>query len=100
MWVLNAPVGLEYSYALKKSNFITSLSLFAPIIDVGNVINYRIKGTTDSREIQIEEIISPGIYLVAGITRRFPFSVGVGYQANPGRLGAFVAFDLPLFKLK
>ncbi|GEM_PF-5599078 len=99
-WVLSAPVGLEYSLAFKKSRFVSSFSIFVPLLDVGNVINYSDRNSDDDREVQIEQVISPGGYLVFGISRRFPVSVGIGYQGNPDRLGAFIALDLPLFKLK
>ncbi|MGB3463717.1 MAG: hypothetical protein WBA74_00530, partial [Cyclobacteriaceae bacterium] len=101
VWVLNAPVGLEYSNPMRIDSFYKgSWSVFLPLLDVGNVINYRIEDPADDRDVQIEEILSPGIYVVFGLSNRFPFSLGVGYQGNPNRLGAFIAFDLPLFKLR
>lgn len=97
-WVVNALVGPEFSFA-NDYVFAKSLSFFFPLIDVGNIINYQVKGFDDERDVQIEKIISPGGFVVFGISKRFPLSIGAGYQWNPNRLVSFIAFDLPLFKI-
>ena len=101
---LNAPVGIEHSWSVNSNKM--SFSFFMPIIDLGNIINYRIdeiKGNSstsaDDRTIKIENVISPGIYAILGLSKRYPFSTGLGYQMNPHRLNFMLAFDLPLFKI-
>ena len=101
---LNAPVGIEHSRSVNSNKM--SFSFFMPIIDLGNIINYRIdeiKGNSstsaDDRTIKIENVISPGIYAILGLSKRYPFSTGLGYQMNPHRLNFMLAFDLPLFKI-
>ena len=102
---LFAPVGFESSWRVRKN----SLSLFLPIIDVGNIINYRINEIKDSdndedsdddRLFKLENIISPGAFVVWGASKRFPFALQAGYQFNPRRFSLMVTFDLPLFRLK
>ena len=102
--VLLAPIGLEVGGRIgKKEN--GSLSLFIPVLDVGNVINYQIKDEQlktngDERTFKFENLISPGAFVMYGVSKRFPLSIGAGWQANPSRFAAMIAFDLPLFRLK
>ncbi len=95
---LFAPVGAEYSWRWKRK-FAQSFSLFLNVMDIGNVINYRLTNKNDENRnvINFENILSPGLFAVFGIVRKVPLSTGIGYQANPGRLTVFAAFDLPLF---
>jgi hypothetical protein len=96
---ITAPVGIEHSWRSKGHK--TSFSLFASVLDVGNVINYRINDSQGSdKTFLLENIVSPGLFGVFGLSKRFPFSVGAGYQFNPQRASIFVAFDLPLFRLR
>ncbi len=102
-FTINAPIGLEFAKSFKSKR--GSWSLFLPLLDVGNVVNYRIdeikaSGTGDDRSFKFENIVSPGAYVVFGLSKRFPFSWGIGYQTNPDRINTFLAFDLPLFRLK
>jgi hypothetical protein len=98
-FALNAPVGVEHSWRFK--NHAGCFSLFASLIDVGNVINYRLNQAEKSEKtFLLENVISPGLYAVLGLSKRFPLSLGLGYQLNPQRANVFIAFDLPLFRLK
>ena len=96
---INAPIGLEYSWPISKCKIIRNISLFAPIIDFGNIISASLDEENDKevRNPNYEQIFSPGGYLVFGISNDFPLSVGIGYQVYPGRIGFFVGIDMPLF---
>lgn len=99
--VLSAPIGVEYSRKIKHM----SLSIFGSLLDVGNIINYRINedraaNVEDDRSFKIENIVSPGLFIALGVSKRFPFSILAGYQFNPQRFTVTAAFDLPLFRLK
>ena len=96
---INAPIGLEFSLPRRKCKIIRNISLFAPIIDFGNIISASLDEENDKevRNPNYEQIFSPGGYLVFGISNDFPLSVGIGYQVNPGRIGFFVGIDMPLF---
>jgi outer membrane biosynthesis protein TonB len=96
---INAPIGLEFSLPRRKCKIIRNISLFAPIIDFGNIISASLDEENDKevRNPNYEQIFSPGGYLVFGISNDFPLSVGIGYQVNPGRFGFFVGIDMPLF---
>jgi len=96
---INAPIGLEFSLPRRKCKIIRNISLFAPIIDFGNIISASLDEENDKevRNPNYEQIFSPGGYLVFGISNDFPLSVGIGYQVYPGRIGFFVGIDMPLF---
>lgn len=98
---LLAPIGLEGSFLLspfKKLRFTSSL-LFS-IIDIGNIVNYRLfDSRTDSNVVRFENIISPGIFTVIGLSKKWPIALIGGYQMNPQRISAGLVVDMPLFAL-
>jgi len=114
-----APVGIAVSrsfYFKEKDRF--SLSLFGSLVDVGALASYRIKTQSSEvstlPEIKLENIISPGAYLVLGLPR-IPISIGYGYQISPqlrsvndqsvelgeraDRWSGFIAVDIPLVNI-
>lgn len=90
-----APTGLEYTLSKDSGK---SISFMASIIDIGNVINYRLLGTqTDSDEVvRFERILSPGIHVSYGIWQKLPISINAGYQWNPQRVSIGAFMDMPL----
>ena len=78
---ITAPVGLSVSTSSPKG---WSYSLFGSIIDVGGIAQYRLNEPDNSIEAEIElsNIISPGLNLVVGFPKS-PFSFGGGIQAAP-----------------
>lgn len=104
-WTLNAPIGLNYNpWTQAKHKRWSGISFFVPVIDVGNIINYRINASgsenvTDQRAIMFENIISPGLHLMYQPFEKFPLAIGGGWQSNPNRALFHVSFDLPLFNI-
>jgi hypothetical protein len=112
---LAVPFGLELAYAFKNS----SLSLFVPVIDVGTIASARFNGDDEVEsqpEVGFQQVFTPGIYLVWGITESKPISLGLGLQrvpklreveeGEPGagdkvdvrRFSAVLAVDVPVFR--
>jgi len=77
---LFAPLGI----AISKGTPAGSISVFASVIDVGALVNFRFKDPYTSRlpEFKLQNIVAPGAYLIYGIPR-FPISVGGGIQYGP-----------------
>ncbi|TRX37305.1 hypothetical protein FNW52_04905 [Flavobacterium sp. ZT3R18] len=119
---ISAPIGLSISYGL--NNNWGSISLFAPLLDLGAIVDYKLEyeneGTPDetleSKDYTIElgQIFSPGAYIVYGIGANIPISIGIGGQYGPGlsrinddkstqvnnpywKWNAFLSVDIPLF---
>ncbi|MCC2599667.1 hypothetical protein [Sphingobacterium sp. FBM7-1] len=90
-----APTGLEYTMSLGRGQ---SLSVMGSVIDIGNVINYRLLGTQEDQEdvVQFERILSPGLHVSYGSFGKLPLAFNAGYQWNPGRFSAGVFLDMPL----
>lgn len=84
---LTAPVGLEASMSLKKSNTRScgSLSLFFQLLDLGAILNYRLGDEVSPLPdvVRLSQVYSPGVSLQYGF-RNSPFTIGVGYQRSPG----------------
>ncbi len=119
---ITMPVGISFSWGNlgpKRKN-PWSIGLFVPLIDLGAVASYRIKNDTTSTglqeaetvpTIQLKHLISPGLFLEAGIPRT-PLSFGLGIQLGPRlrtvnsqnndvsntyvRFGATLKVDIPL----
>jgi hypothetical protein len=79
-----APVGLSFSWGLKKQ-WIESISLFVPVIDVGAAFALRFKSDLKALPDQLswDNILAPGIHLVAGF-RNSPLTVSAGAQYGAG----------------
>ncbi|MBT1704737.1 hypothetical protein [Chryseosolibacter indicus] len=116
---LIAPVGVALNYGLGRGG---SVSLFAPLLDVGAIAEFRLSdtGTQLTESIKLGNILSPGGYVVYGLPANIPIGIGIGTQYGPGlfevnsqgpgqtvnsyenpswRWNAFVAVDIPLFNL-
>jgi hypothetical protein len=78
------PASMGFS-ANKGLQNLGSLSFYVPVIDVGALFAFRFKDdqTTVQPNIEWENILSPGGYLVYGFGRDIPVSVGLGGQAAP-----------------
>ncbi len=122
---VTAPVGIAISKGLGLYNngtTIGALSLYATLIDVGAIAGYRLKNDSTSldQKVTINDIFTPGGYLVYGIglpiksLSYVPLSVGYGwqygsrlyYKKDDGKLAIsdksrwksnwFIAIDIPL----
>lgn len=123
-FALSAPIGLSISYGL--DNNWGALSLFVPIIDLGAIVDYKLKyknEDTPAEEVEskdytvkLGQIFSPGVYFVYGFGANIPLSFGIGGQYGPGlskidedssthlsnpywKWNAFLSVDIPLFNL-
>jgi hypothetical protein len=81
-WGVTAPIGISISGSLRKRH--GSFSAFVSIIDIGALVSFRFANDTVSTipNIQLKDIISPGIFLSWGIPKS-PLSVNFGYQMGP-----------------
>lgn len=116
---ISAPVGLSANFGFRKGG---SISLFGSLIDIGAVVDYRLKYDSSASQvnkeykIELGNIFSPGIFIVYGLPFNIPVSVGYGGQYGPGlndvstsgvnvvnkpywRENIFVSVDIPLFNL-
>ncbi len=113
-----APVGLYLQPwgAFKNRG---SLGIFLPIIDIAAPVRLRLDGSKDTQtlpDFELQDIISPGFYLVYGFPNS-PFAVNAGIQYGPKlrdipestdggftsadsyRFGAGVTIDIPLLTI-
>lgn len=124
---LHGPIGFSVSYGFKKWGAISG---FVSVFDLGAIIDYKLtkdsvitsngasSGTVVKKEgkITLEQIVSPGVYLVYGFPGNIPLSLGVGTQYGPGlskisqggvnvvnnpswRPCVFLSVDIPLVNL-
>ena len=121
-FALSAPIGLSVSWGLNRN--WGAISLFVPLLDLGAIVDYKLKyeneGTpaeqVESKDytIRLGQIFSPGIYAVYGFGANIPLSFGIGGQYGPGlskidednstkvtnpywRWNVFLSIDIPLF---
>jgi hypothetical protein len=134
------PIGVEASVRIPscmmnrlfKCSLVGSVSVLASAIDVGALTSTRLTSTTTTTtttgtttagstaaaetvtdsDVSFAQVFAPGIFVVAGITRTWPLSVGYGVQRVPKlrkinngdavdvtRRGVvFVAVDVPIFR--
>lgn len=91
-----SPIGIEYTFSRPSKR---SISFMFSLIDIGNIINYRLLlEENEVEEVNFERIFSPGIIASYGIPR-LPLSIMAGGMANPLRCVAGISFDLPLFSV-
>jgi hypothetical protein len=112
-WGFTAPVGLAGSVGFNKGG---SLSIFAGIIDVGQIVQYRIvhdtiaKTTVAMPEIQWGDIVSPSLQLIYGFPWYIPLSIGAGCQLLPMKISdnklkfkpcfsASITYDIPIINI-
>jgi hypothetical protein len=124
---LHGPIGFSVSYGFKKWGAISG---FLSVFDLGAIIDYKLtqdsvitsngasSGTVVKKagKITLEQIVSPGVYLVYGFPWNLPISLGVGTQYGPGlskisqggvnvvnnpswRPCVFLSVDIPLVNL-
>ncbi|KAA5536779.1 hypothetical protein F0919_03665 [Taibaiella lutea] len=124
---VTAPIGISVSHGFNKGG---SLSVFASLFDIGAIVDYQLQkdtvitsatqtGTAIQKDysIKLQQIISPGFYLVYGAPWNIPLALGAGAQYGPGlgkidlgtndllernpswRFNVFLAVDLPFFNL-
>ncbi len=107
--VLSAPIGIDISfnpYQIRKKNhgdsYSRNMSFFISVLDVGNIINYRINKADSAlnEDVKFEQIFSPGFFLTWSPFRKLPLSFAIGYQTRPDRFASFLAFDLPIIRLR
>jgi hypothetical protein len=84
---LTAPIGIAFSkssdYPFGKK-WRSSYSIFASVIDLGAFTSFRFRDTINNAQpkVTIENIFSPGLYIIYGIPRT-PISIGGGWQYGP-----------------
>lgn len=111
-WGLGSPLGMNISYCIAEN---WSISLFASVIDLGPLVNYRIQQPEgDIPDMSWSDVIAPGGYAVLGLPCFV--SLGVGSQLSPylesieeeakilrvtraWRFQMFLAVDIPLMNL-
>lgn len=126
---VTAPIGISYTPGFLSWGKCGSLSLFAPLIDLGAIVNYKLKkdsvvnssgqsqvAISKDYSVTLAQIVSPGIFLVYGVGANLPLAIGFGAQYGPGisridsnnntvinnpswRYNIFLAVDLPFFNL-
>lgn len=101
-----SPIGLEITFGRRESKLSKngklslrkknkeykattfkggSFGLFASILDLGAVVNYRLSNNSDTnlpQEITFKQVFSPGAYLNFGC-RNSPLTIGAGVQYTP-----------------
>lgn len=99
---LFVPIGLEYSYGTASGN---SFSVMLSPIDMGYPINLKLQGI--EKKVEFSELVAPSVSLAWGLPK-YPLTLGIGYQKGrrynginktEQRILAFIAFDMPLFRL-
>jgi len=86
---LSAPVGIAYSFGrIGKGNKNLkggqSLTIFAPVIDVGALAAFRFGDDSSNvaSTVELKNIVAPGLFVYYGF-RRCPISIGGGLQVGP-----------------
>ena len=112
---LSAPVGLSYTIGTDSGRYF---GVFVPVIDVGALTVLRFSDDTsyDLPSLKWGNLISPGLYFVAGFKEKVPLAFGIGGQFGPSlrkvevqgnqanpiqelgswRIGAFLSVDIPV----
>ena len=111
-----APVGLAFSWGGDSQEEIqASYTIFASLIDIGAVVNFRIQDETSLLpELSFQNIFAPGAYFVYGF-KNSPLALSAGLQYGPElrrvtvdnaeinsqawRFGISVLVDIPLFRI-
>jgi hypothetical protein len=121
---LSLPIGFDFSLRLgnrrEESQSSWSLGLFAQLIDLGAMLNYRLNTQANSLPdaVTLRSLVSPGLTLNAGLPNS-PVTIGFGYQYTPAlrhiskeehdeptskllnahRWQLRLAYDIPLFRI-
>ena len=121
---LSLPIGFDFSLRLghrqDESQSSWSLGLFAQLIDLGAMLNYRLNTQANSLPdaVTLRSLVSPGLTLNAGLPNS-PVTIGFGYQYTPAlrhiskeahgestgdllnahRWQLRLAYDIPIFRI-
>ena len=113
---LTAPIGVAFSKSLQGKKTSSAISVFFTLFDVGAIAGYRLNddSTVLEQKITLDNIFTPGAFLVYGLPWNLPISIGVGgqygsklYKVEPSgtlsisdqsrwRWSAFIGVDIPL----
>jgi len=106
---LSLPVGVELSAGS------TRVSFFFPILDLGAVASFRLGDAKSETapNVTFASVIAPGVFVTFSVHKDWPVAIGAGWQYAPrlrnlvsgkevdaSRVGAFIAADIPLFRLR
>jgi CRISPR/Cas system CMR-associated protein Cmr5 small subunit len=83
---LSIPIGIGiYKNTPKCKKIIGHIGIYCSVIDLGVPASFRLSGDSTSRlpEMKIQNIIAPGVCLVAGRLFNSSFSLGAGLQYGP-----------------
>ncbi len=82
---ITAPVGIAFNRGLHSFG---SISVFASVIDIGAIVDYRISNDSTSidQTIHLENILSPGVSLAYGLPWNIPLTISGGWQYGPNLL--------------
>jgi hypothetical protein len=106
---LTAPIGFTFSNGWGHCG---SISLFAGVFDIGNVIQYKLNNQgAYEQNVSLAGIVSPSIHLAYGFPWYLPITFGAGWQwVSPAsnttnniqlssHFNLFLGVDIPLFNL-
>lgn len=82
---ISLPMGFEYTWKLKKGQEnSSSFGIFAQLIDLGAMLNFRVSDSTSTlpEKVEFSQIFSPGGSLTYGFNNS-PLTIGLGYQYTP-----------------
>jgi len=126
---VTAPIGISFTPGLLSWERGGAISLFTSLIDLGAIVDYKLKKentvneqgqeeavVTKDYSVKLGQIFSPGVYVVYGFFENLPLSLGFGTQYGPGlskitagdnpvvtnpswRWNVFLAVDMPFFNL-
>ncbi len=78
---ITLPMGFELTFKAKRNQNSASWGIFAQLVDLGAVLNFRLDNQTSTLpdKITFKQIFSPGGMLTYGVTNS-PLTLGLGYQ--------------------
>ena len=82
---ITLPIGFEATFKTKHGKENSgSIGIFAQVIDLGAVLNFRVSDSTSTLPDKIEfaQIFSPGGSITYGF-KNSPLTIGLGYQYTP-----------------
>lgn len=82
---ITLPIGVEATFKIKHGRENSgSIGIFANLVDLGAVLNFRVSDLTSTlpNKIEFSQIFSPGISVTYGF-KNLPLTIGLGYQFSP-----------------
>ncbi|MEQ9300906.1 MAG: hypothetical protein RIF33_20195 [Cyclobacteriaceae bacterium] len=79
------PIGFEFTFKGKKgTENSSSIGIFAQLIDLGAMLNFRVSDSTSNLpdKVEFRQIFSPGGSITYGF-KNSPVTLGLGYQYTP-----------------